>query len=256
MGKYLDMIRRAESERAGCDKSVLSDRSTPLRSHTSLMSHVAAPPPSSVDTAPTAVCAVCGAGGELWTLDTPTGAVAVHEECARFLPKPDHAEPSAAYQATAAEPDGTACKVEIVELPQAGRYRKVFGVLQLRPPALVDVARWRQRVEDGKRFLAKWGEQAEALGWTSADLFGLHTPSDKPHPSYRRLSRYDATGLCWLLEGREVVALTAGTAAIENPTGTITVFRKNNRSALGPMGATRFHPRRRGTTNYVTISET
>ena len=32
------------------------------------------------------------------------------------------------------DPDGTGCKIEIVELPQAGRYRKVFGVLQLRPP--------------------------------------------------------------------------------------------------------------------------
>ena len=92
-------------------------------------------------------------------------------------------------------------------------------------------------VEDGRRFLAKWGEQAESLGWTSADLFGLHTPPAKPHPSYQRLSRYDCTGLCWLLQGRRVTVLTADTAAIENPaTGSITVFRKNNRPALGPLG--------------------
>src|SRR5262249_44217882 len=39
------------------------------------------------------------------------------------------------------------------------------------------------------------------------------------HPSYRRLSRYDETGLIWLLQGRPVVMLTAATAAIENPTG-------------------------------------
>jgi hypothetical protein len=60
-------------------------------------------------------------------------------------------------------------------------------------------------------------------------LFWLHTPPAKPHPSYSRLSRYDATGLIWLLQGRPVVALTETTACIRNPrTGTVTVFRKNN----------------------------
>ena len=168
------------------------------------------------------VCKVCGAADDLWTLDTPAGDVLLHQECARFLRKPEPAEPSAAYEAVSAEPDGTGCRVEIVELPQAQRYRKVFGLLQLKPPALVPVERWQRCVEDGKRFFAKWGEQAEALGWTPADLFGLHTPPERPHPSYRRLSRYDCTGLIWLLEGRPVVALTAATAAIENPTGNIT----------------------------------
>src|SRR5260221_7026398 len=84
--------------------------------------------------------------------------------------------------------------------------------------------------------LGQVGEQAQALGWTSADLFGLHTPPEQPHPSYRRLSRYDCTGLVWLLEGREVVALTEATAAIENPaTGSITTYRKDNKPALGPV---------------------
>src|SRR6516165_11047808 len=50
--------------------------------------------------------------------------------------------------------DGTACKVTIIELPQAQRYRTVFAHLQLKPPALVPVERWRQCVEDGKSFLA------------------------------------------------------------------------------------------------------
>jgi hypothetical protein len=129
------------------------------------------------------------------------------------------------------------CKVEVVELPQAPRYRKAFGFLQLRPPALVPVERWRQCVQDGSRFLAKWGEQAEALGWTAADLFGLHTPPAKPHPTYSRLSRYDCTGLIWLLQGRAVVALTADTATIRNPaTGSLTTYRRFNKPALGPLG--------------------
>jgi hypothetical protein len=135
--------------------------------------------------------------------------------------------------------DGTACKVTIIELPQAQRYRKVFGVLQLKPPALVPVERWRQCVEDGKRFLAAWGSQAEALGWTTADLFGLHTPPERPHPSYRRLSRYDCTGLIWLLEGRPVVALTEATASIKGTTVNITVYRKHNKPALGRNGASK-----------------
>jgi hypothetical protein len=130
------------------------------------------------------------------------------------------------------------CRVEAIELPQAQRYRKVFAHLQLKPPALVPVDRWQQCVRDGSRFLAAWGTQAEALGWSSADLFGLHTPPDKPHPSYQRLSRYDETGLIWLLEGRTVVALTVAAATIRNSsdTGAITTYRRFNKPALGPIG--------------------
>src|SRR5262245_21696563 len=118
------------------------------------------------------LCSVCRAGGDLWTLDTPTGQVTVHEQCTRFLPRPEPAEPTAAYQATSAEPDGTACSVQIIELPAQARYRRTFAALQTRCPALVDGTRWKQCVQDRKRFLAKWGEQAEALNWSSADLFG------------------------------------------------------------------------------------
>src|SRR5262245_8965590 len=49
------------------------------------------------------------------------------------------------------------------------------------------------------------------------------------------VSRCDCTGLCWLLQGRPVVALTADTAAIENAeTGSVTVYRKHNKPALKP----------------------
>jgi hypothetical protein len=136
---------------------------------------------------------------------------------------------------TSVGPDHT--KVRIVEIPATGlRYRRTFAHLQLKPPALVPEDRWRKCIQDGSKFLAVWGEQAESLAWTSADLFGLHQPPDKPHPSYRRLSRYDCTGLCWLLEGRPVVALTADTAAIENPTGNLSTYRRLNKPALGPLG--------------------
>jgi hypothetical protein len=154
------------------------------------------------------------------------------------LPKPGLAEPSAAYQATPAEPDGTACRVTIIEIPAKGlRFRRTFAHLQLRPPAYIPEDRWRQAIEDGRVFLSKWGETAQQLGWNSADLFGLHAVPERPHQSYRRLSRYDCTGLCWLLEGRPVVALTADTAAIESPaTGNITTYRRFNKPALGLLG--------------------
>jgi hypothetical protein len=120
--------------------------------------------------------------------------------------------------------------------PPFGRFGRSFSALEACCPDHVPVERWEQAVEAAKRFLAKWGTQAEALGWKSADLFGLAPLPERPHPSYRRLSRYDCTGLIWLLQGRPVVALTEATAAIENPTGNITVYRKHNKPALGPVG--------------------
>jgi len=50
------------------------------------------------------------------------------------------------------------------------------------------------------------------LLWSDADLFGLPPVPERPHPSFTRLARYDLAGLCWLLQGREVVALTATSA--------------------------------------------
>jgi hypothetical protein len=115
-------------------------------------------------------------------------------------------------------------------------YARVFAALEARCPDLIEPADWQQAVEDARRFLATWGEQAEALGWTARDLFGLMPVLDQPRPSYRRLSRYDETGLVWLLQGRPVVALTEATAAIQSPTGAVTVYRKLNKPALGPLG--------------------
>jgi hypothetical protein len=113
---------------------------------------------------------------------------------------------------------------------------RTLTVLEVGCPDLVSVDRWQQAVEDGRAFLAKWGEQAEAFGWTAKDLFGLHSPPTNRHPSYSRLSRYDETGLVWLLCGRPVIALTEATAAIQNPTGAVTVYRKHNKPALGRLG--------------------
>jgi hypothetical protein len=112
-------------------------------------------------------------------------------------------------------------------------YARALAALEARCPDCVPADRWQQAVEDGKRFLARWGKQAAALGWTARDLFGLHTPPENPHPSYSRLSRYDCTGLIWLLQGRRVTAMTESTARIGGATGNDTTYRRHN---LGPLG--------------------
>ena len=99
----------------------------------------------------------------------------------------------------------------------------VLAALEARRPDRVPAKRWQQAVADGKTFLSRWGDQAHALGWTARDLFGLLTVPEHAKPSFNRLSRYDETGLIWLLNGRRVVALTQDTAAIQNPaTGLVT----------------------------------
>jgi hypothetical protein len=119
---------------------------------------------------------------------------------------------------------------KFADFGRINRFCRTFATLEARCPDLVPVDRWQAAVEDGCRFLARWGAQAEAFGWTARDLFGLHKPPEKPHPSYSRLSRYDETGLIWLLQGRPVVALTEATAAIQNPAGNITIYRKQQQA--------------------------
>jgi hypothetical protein len=115
-------------------------------------------------------------------------------------------------------------------------YAATIAALEQRCPDYIDTADWQKAIEDGRGFIGRWGEQTARLGWTARDLFGLPRIPERPAPNYRWLSRYDETGLIWLLKGRPVVALTEATAAIENPTGAITIYRKNNKPALGPVG--------------------
>ena len=115
-------------------------------------------------------------------------------------------------------------------------YAPYLAMLQVRCPDLIDEHCHQLALQDGCRFLDEWGEQAHALGWTAQDLFGLPAVPEKPKPNYRRLSRYDQTGLIWLLHGRRVAALTEETAAIESASGAISVYRRYNKPALGPLG--------------------
>jgi hypothetical protein len=113
--------------------------------------------------------------------------------------------------------------------------RAAFDALERRCPDYVDPERWQQAVADGRRFLIQWGDKATGLGWTARELFGLHAVPASPALNYSRLSRYDETGLIWLLHGRPVVALTDATATIQGASGRL-VYRKHNKPALGPLG--------------------
>jgi hypothetical protein len=114
-------------------------------------------------------------------------------------------------------------------------YASALAALRATCPAYVPDDRWRQVIADATSFVPEWGGQAEAFGWTARELFGLHTPPKRPVASYRRLARYDETGLIWLLRGRPVIALTETVAAIQGATAVLT-YHKLNKPALGPLG--------------------
>ena len=86
------------------------------------------------------------------------------------------------------------------------------------PPANVPPRRWEQFIGDSARFTDLWTGTAAALGWGPADLWGCH--QNKPY------ERIDCAGLLWLLNGAEIVALTADTATIRTRTGAIQSFRR------------------------------
>jgi hypothetical protein len=121
--------------------------------------------------------------------------------------------------------------------PDPGPYASALAALRAQCPAYVDAADWQRAIEDGRRFITQWGERAEALGWTSADLFGLHDPPKKPAPNYRRLSRYDRTGLVWFLRFRRVVELTSTEAVLRCRNGASLTYRRPTEAAPGPLDA-------------------
>src|SRR5436305_15142697 len=69
-------------------------------------------------------------------------------------------------------------------------FHTAFATLELGCPAYVEQNRWLVALLDGERFLKMWHRQAEALGWTVDELFGLHTPPANPAPNYYRMARY------------------------------------------------------------------
>src|SRR5262249_25385378 len=93
------------------------------------------------------------------------------------------------------------------------------GQLKSMPmPESIAPSIWHQVVADADRFLVTWGATAAALGWTAPDLFGVHR--QKP------MARYDAAGLVVLLDGGDIVALTADCAEIRTRSGALQRYRR------------------------------
>jgi hypothetical protein len=112
---------------------------------------------------------------------------------------------------TLAEPD---VKFSMDARDQTDKTDKTFpnypetlaGIIASGCPENIPAERWHQFVDDAGLFLDLWGSEAERLGWTSADLFGL----DPVKP----MARYDNMGVLWMLKGDAVLELTAKSATL------------------------------------------
>jgi hypothetical protein len=93
-------------------------------------------------------------------------------------------------------------------------YALAFAEMQQACPHDVPTNRWLQFIHDTGLFLDGWGIQAHALGWRLKDLFDLDTSAP--------LARFDKMGLCWLLKGQTVFALSAKAARLS---GGLTFYR-------------------------------
>jgi hypothetical protein len=130
---------------------------------------------------------------------------------------------------------GTAGPLEGLGTVPGHSYDSALEALRSKCPELVEPERWLKAVSDTVAFLAVWGPEARVLGWTVGELFGLHPVPEQPAPTFRRLSRYDTTGLIWLLQGRPVIGLTETEAGIQSA-GAVVMYRKHRKPALGPLG--------------------
>jgi hypothetical protein len=88
------------------------------------------------------------------------------------------------------------------------------------PPRDVPPKRWVRFIDDCGNFIDNgWARRAAELGWTAFDLFGC----DRSKP-FARIGR---SGLLWLLDGRQLRALTAETALINTASGSgLTFYRR------------------------------
>ena len=100
----------------------------------------------------------------------------------------------------------------------------VARLTNMTAPAGVSTDRWATLVADAGGFLDRWAAQAVRLGWETLDVFG--TNATKP------FERLDGAGLVRLLDGYEVVVLTASEAVIQCPTGSRQTYRRKPASEI------------------------
>ncbi len=87
-------------------------------------------------------------------------------------------------------------------------------------PAAYSAERWSLLRNDAGLFLDAWAHQVAALGWTTAEVFGVHHVAPE--------AWHDCKGLVPLLNGWTVAAVAADRATVRNPaTGkTLSIYRK------------------------------
>jgi len=68
----------------------------------------------------------------------------------------------------------------------------------------------------------RWGQTAHQLGWTAADLFGVHPVAPA--------ARFDVMGLFPLLHGGAVIALTEDAATIRRQSGATLTYPRSDRT--------------------------
>jgi hypothetical protein len=105
-------------------------------------------------------------------------------------------------------------KHETRDVP-AGAYREALARLAARLPEDVPADRCRRFLADAESFLQNWSDEANQIGWTAEELFGLHPIAP--------MARCDRMGLLWMLKGERVVEVTATGARLS---GGLTFYRK------------------------------
>jgi hypothetical protein len=113
---------------------------------------------------------------------------------------------------------------EGAHVPRA--WAEAFARLDLKPlPATFPQERWREFVDDGGRFLDRWGRRAAELGWSEQDVFGAD-----PLVAVPALER---VGLVAMIMGGTVEALETDRAVIRLPCGTQFVRLRRCQSEVG-----------------------
>jgi hypothetical protein len=87
-----------------------------------------------------------------------------------------------------------------------------------RPVAGFDDHRWARFIASSQWFLDQWGARAEALGWTTLELFGAHPLAPA--------ARFDCAGLLILLGSATVQGLDRDGADILTGRGFALRYRK------------------------------
>jgi hypothetical protein len=88
------------------------------------------------------------------------------------------------------------------------------------PPLGFTTHNWHQFKLDALALLRNHGNRLATLGWTTLDLFGLH----KTVPAVR----VDASGLVRFIHGSTITEVTAHTAIIRRPTGSVLTYRRTD----------------------------